>query len=331
MACIGMRLKQHPNMKYLSFHEEKTWHSFGKSRIVNHLSDLWMSQQLKLDGITYESQPPPLSPAEISAIPGADVANGRLDALQLKVCVRAGEKIAIHEDSRREWSSTSDSYADQFKRLDELHKAHYIDGLASLLKPPAPGSSPGRPPVVVEAEEVVDVADAVREGEDFENIEALQAARPGHKVEVGPSEVGGVSSIFVSAMAADGLHEVYLMSTDGDKTLPGKTRIGSYGGGSYVNENPNEAGIPFHFPLGDKTLVEYEADDKIKVMTFYSMIRAVENTGCVTFNVSHLTITRDSSTAAQDTVIITHKTPKKIYKFAAGLLTTEVQRVGDDF
>jgi len=34
--------------------------------------------------------------------------------------------------------------------------------------------------------------------------------------------------------------------------------VGSYGGGSYVNDDRNSAGIKYDMPLGDRTLVHFE-------------------------------------------------------------------------
>ena len=130
------------------------------------------------------------------------------------------------------------------------------------------------------------------------------------------SDIAGVQLIFV------GNKEVWLLAAD-DKPVSSRTRVGSYGGGSYAPLDPNLGGLAYGFPEGDKTLVEFEGEDgKVKVMTFYQMLRGLENNGVVNYKVAHLEITRDSTNPSKDTFVVKKTSPNQMFKVVVEVVMT---------
>ena len=121
----------------------------------------------------FEKEPPALMDAEMSEIPGADVASGKLEALKLVVCVRQNNKIAIHTDARREWTSTEDAYSKKFAELDLKHAEHYMNMLTTLLDAPL-NKSPGKVrlgAIEVPEDEGEDSCSGSAGGEEVESLE----------------------------------------------------------------------------------------------------------------------------------------------------------------
>jgi hypothetical protein len=130
----------------------------------------------------------------------------------------------------------------------------------------------------------------------------------------GDSEYSNVKQIFI------GDEEVWLVAAEA-KNIPARTVIGSFGGGQYVTPKPGDAGVRYEFPGGDKSLVHFEGYDNSQsgVMTFYQMLRTVEDKGIVSYKVANLDVSRATSegtSAAVDAITIKTTSPK-MFKFAA--------------
>lgn len=208
IATMELALAGYKKIKYTSFHDDPKVFNFGKQRLLNHMTDLWMKGTLILEGCPFEKDAPPLTAVELAAIPGADVAQGKLECLTLKVTCRSSEKIVIIEDLRREWSSGNDQFAAEFKALEETHNKSYASALCSLLKPQLgnPGSSTdGTPGGAPEPEDPVPVNEHI---EEMNSLDELRAAKQGKAVETGASDAMGITQIFV------GDEEVWLLSSE---------------------------------------------------------------------------------------------------------------------
>ena len=113
-------LRDYHKLHYVSFNVgEAKLQEFGEARLRGYLLDLWQSGQLTLTGVPYETTAPSLTEAELASIPGATIAMGNLDKLTLCACIRAGDKINIKEDSRREWTSVDDKRHEAFKDISK--------------------------------------------------------------------------------------------------------------------------------------------------------------------------------------------------------------------
>ena len=114
-----------------------------------------------------------------------------------------------------------------------------------------------------------------------------------------------------------GDEEVWLVSEE-EKLIPARTVIGTFGGGSYVAPKPNDVGLSYDFPDGDRTLVFFEGYDTTPsgVMTFYSMCRVLEDKGIVNFKVANLELSREANSTSTADAITLKKTANKVFKFA---------------
>lgn len=276
IAMVNLRSAGFPKVRYISFNlDDEKCYAFGKARLANHLSDLWMKKGIELPGVQYDDTPPTLSQDELAAIPGGLVAHGELDKLLLACCARSGAAILIKDDAKKEWTSSDDAFNDKFAELQALHNKHYANALTTILAPT--GAHATDPPPLAIEDGVVGLQ-PTGVIQMMESLDALKAAKTGHAVKIGPSEYTDVQQIHV------GEDEVWLLSANEDKIVPAKTVIGSFGGGSYVNAAPAVVGVAYNFDrLGDRTIVHFEGFDGSAsgVMTFYAMLRAVEDKGTV--------------------------------------------------
>jgi hypothetical protein len=99
IAVASMRRSAFPKLRYLSFNiaGDGKRCAFGKARIANFLTDLWMNKQLIFEGVTYQELPPSLTSEELNAIPGGTVANGKLEDLKLISTARTGSQVTIKD------------------------------------------------------------------------------------------------------------------------------------------------------------------------------------------------------------------------------------------
>ena len=98
------------------------------------------------------------------------------------------------------------------------------------------------------------------------------------------------------------------------KTIPPRTHIGGFGGGSMkkVGEpadggEDRQRGIDYCFPQGDKSLIELEetsSGTSFKVVTLYGAIREIESSGRPNVSVSYLQVEHQTE-GGRDTLLVT--------------------------
>jgi hypothetical protein len=118
---------------YQSVHFEDAMHVYAQSRLNADLCDLWLDQRFQHGGVKCERSAPPLSPDEVRDIPGAEVAMGNIDRLNLEVCVRVGAAVALNPDEVRYWTATNDNFAQEFQALAANHNEHFKDRLINIV------------------------------------------------------------------------------------------------------------------------------------------------------------------------------------------------------
>lgn len=183
------------------------------------------------------------------------------------------------------------------------HAAHYREALTSLFQKHGGGPTTHAQPNDADAEP----QEGAPIGEEYDTIDALKAA---HKlIYEGPCELPGITALVTDKGS------VYFLAEE-DKTLSSRSQVGGFGGGRYTPTGSG-VGLQYAFPNGDASLVQYEgADGKSETMTFYQMLRRVEDLGAAAadFSVAFIKYTRNDSGGNRDSFAI-ETTTERQYTF----------------
>ena len=232
--------------------------AFGVAKTKRLLTEGWLENTLTTP-LKMSQKTLKLSDVEIASIPGAKEVMDGIETLQLDGLQRKGTSFDIKDEDIKYWMSQGEEFSEPFRKLLDRHNECYRDLLRNAKlgsdedkKNPGPegddedragmslaaSSSPGTPGGNL----------GVPEAKEFDSMVALQAADPVEKTAV--ADVNGVEIL----RGASG--KTYLLSKSGNRTIPKKVQLGSFGTGCYVDVTDPGEGLLFDYPAGDKTLVQ---------------------------------------------------------------------------
>ena len=217
---------------------------------------------------------PPPSEEVLKEIPGALEAWKGLSALDLKVCVVRGPKIIISPEKLATFQHAPLSISEEVRALEVKHK-DFEDILSFMALPAGPGTEPETDPrggpngIGPDTESHVTPT--------MESLAALEAHAPGLV------EHQAAGDKHVTMLKDDKRQEVWLLSKNGDHTLPKGTLLGGFGSGQLMPRKPERNDcVPWCLVDGDKSYVQLaSAEDgdtkkKPKAGTFYTVARPLE-------------------------------------------------------
>eukprot|EP00435_Cladocopium_sp_Y103_P012551 s4234_g3.t1 len=260
---------------------------FGRMRVVREVLEAWMDGKLKISGFEFQSVPPSVPQDQISLIPGADVAMGSVDRLEMEVLVRDGGSVVIKPDEIRYWRSIRDEFC--------------LAGVINLGGGTATAVNP-----VQDQEDGAGQGNNTPAPEVFESLEKLKEADP-----IEESVASEVSHVTMMRSKSGSL---YLMleadpadSGAREKILPRKMQLGGYGSGTYSKVEDANPGVYFTMGRGDATVCQFDESSlkpestNIEAWSLYKMVTQVEkHKRLAKVNVSFLKLTRKQDDAALD-------------------------------
>ena len=290
------------NLYYLSLHQDSVQHEYGKKRVEQDLVQLWLDGKLKT-GKRRDPTPPDLTPEEIACVPGGSAAMGNLQSLKLDACVVRQSKIEVLQDDIRYFQSIPDGYCDEFNILMQQHNDEYTNMLVGLSS--AGGGTPNSAPA---EDNDSDNAPLVT-GASFQTLDELKGA-----LTLLGQVKAGTGNVDVIVGKQDNKVRTFLVCKE-EKIIPKHTHLGSFGQGMWQKADAGSVGVTYEFPLGDKTLVQFDSSsidptkDKVEVMTLYALLTMLEKSGLmVEHKVSMASVERKQE-GNKDTSVV--KVPEK--------------------
>ena len=85
------------------------------------MCDAWIQKKLDYGGQQVQTEPPPLTDAEVEAVPGGKASLGNLDSIHFEILERSGEKMVIRTDEHKFWTSQGGEVTENYNLLREKH------------------------------------------------------------------------------------------------------------------------------------------------------------------------------------------------------------------
>lgn len=283
---------------------------FGHARLTREVTDAYVQRKFEHAGIGFSTTPPELSDAEISAIPGAAAALGRLDSMKFEVLERNGASMQIKSDEHKYWSMQGGDIAATYAELRENHNQ-----LANAASGQGQASEPAESEKALPKDR--DGAETASTVVEMESLAKLEESI-GVEVKVA-SEVSNVELIL------DKENAVWAMASQ-EKVVGKHVVIGGYGTGQWVQESDASPGLAMNIADGDKTIVQLDEstfnDQAQGVQTsslFKLLLRAEQQKGVVEHKVSFLRVARkENLEAGSDSFDVSIKTPMKFKTMGNG-------------
>jgi hypothetical protein len=90
--------------RYLALNHHQGNHDYSKAVVQTALLEQWRAKKIVTPGYEHVEKPPPLTPAELASIPGAEAAMGDIRSVKFETLSVVGDHVEIAPDLVREWS-----------------------------------------------------------------------------------------------------------------------------------------------------------------------------------------------------------------------------------